>query len=64
MDSVTDFFEKNNTKNLLQVKKANPTEWWHLPNKATLTQVIASSTRCSKTPIKAYKSGELTTGFI
>lgn len=38
MDSVNDFFEKNNTKNLLQAKKANPTKWWLLPNRVMFTQ--------------------------
>lgn len=37
MDSFIDFFEEN-TKNLLQVKKANPTERSLLPNKVVLTQ--------------------------
>lgn len=38
MDSFIDFFEENNTKNLLQEKKANPTEQSLLPNKVMLTQ--------------------------
>lgn len=35
---VIDFFEKNNAINLLQVKKANPTEQSLLPNTVMLTQ--------------------------
>lgn len=35
MDSFIDFFEENSTKNLLQVKKVNPTERSLLPKQSS-----------------------------